>query len=490
MFFLLKSQNSSKFAQKLENFKQKLQNNPDIVARDITVCGKKIGVVYLQSMTDKKLISESIIAPILQIEEKDELTISSIKKSILQNLACQDVKNFSEALKAVVEDNVVLFVDGEESFLKIDAEDFTARQPSEPPTSSVLRGPREGFTENIKTNISMIRRRIKSDKLVLKNLFVGKFSNTQVSLMYLKGVADKKILKQIEDQIKKIDIDGIVSSYYVECFLEQRPYSLFKQVGSSEKPDIISAKILEGRVAILVDNSPIVLTLPFVYAEEVQDVNDYYGRFYYATYMRWVRILGLFMAVIVPGAYLAMRLYHYKIIPLKFLITISNSNQGLPFTPFIELLFILILFEILYEVSLRLPKFLGLATSIVGALILGDTGVKAGLISPPGVMIIAMSIIAVYTIPDQNMQLSLIRLVFLLLGGTMGFLGMVGGIIYFCNYMNGLDAYSAPYLAPISPFIKNDRKDAMMKAPLREMTTRPKAFKNSNHVRLKDDEKK
>ena len=299
----------------------------------------------------------------------------------------------------------------------------------------------------------------------------------------------KKILKQIESQIKKIDIDGIVSSYYVECFLEQRPYSLFKQVGSSEKPDIISAKILEGRVAILVDNSPIVLTLPFIYAEEVQDVNDYYGRFYYATYMRWVRILGLFMAVIVPGAYLAMRLYHYKIIPLKFLITISNSNQGLPFTPFIELLFILILFEILYEVSLRLPKFLGLATSIVGALILGDTGVKAGLISPPGVMIIAMSIIAVYTIPDQNMQLSLIRFVFLLLGGTLGFLGMVAGIIYFCNYMNELNEYSAPYLAPISPHIKNDRKDAMMKAPLREMTTRPKAFKNSNSVRLKDDDK-
>ena len=336
---MLETQNFSEFDEKINNFKEKLQNNPDIVARDISVCEKKVGVIYLQSMTDKKLISESIIAPILEVEKKEGISIQNIKESVLQNLACKDVESFSDALKAVVGDNVVIFVEGEEGYLKIDAEDFTARQPSEPPTSSVLRGPREGFTENIKTNISMIRRRIKSDKLVLKNLFVGKYSNTQVSLMYLKGVADKKILKQIESQIKKINIDGIVSSYYVECFLEQRPYSLFKQVGSSEKPDIISAKILEGRVAILVDNSPIVLTLPFIYAEEVQDVNDYYGRFYYATYMRWVRILGLFMAVIVPGAYLAMRLYHYKIIPLKFLITISNSNQGLPFTPFIELIF-------------------------------------------------------------------------------------------------------------------------------------------------------
>lgn len=486
---MLETQNISKIDVILEKFKQKMQNNPDLVAREIFVCDKSLGVVYLKSMTDKKLIAQNVMAPIMKVDDPKLLTAKTIQDSVLQNMACEMMNGFDEALGAVVENNVVIFVEGEEEYLKIDAEEFSSRQPAEPPTSSVLRGPREGFTENIKVNVSMIRRRLKSDKLVFKDLFVGKYSNTQISLAYLQGVADKKIVREIEKQIKKINIDGIVSSYYVESFLEKRPYSLFKQVGSCEKPDIVCSKILEGRVAILVDNSPMVLTLPFVYAEEVQDVNDYYGRFYYATYMRWIRILGLFMAVIVPGAYLAMRLYHYKIIPLKFLITISNSNQGLPFTPFVELLFILILFEVLYEVSLRLPKYLGLATSIVGALILGDTGVKAGLISPPGVMIIAMSIISVYTIPDQNMQLSLIRLIFMILGGTLGFLGMVAGIIYFCNYMNGIDEYSAPYLAPISPHIKNDRKDMLIKSPLREMTTRPKSFKNSNRVRLKNDDK-
>ena len=197
---MLEKQYFSKFDEKLNNFKEKLQNNPDVVARDISVCEKKVGVIYLQSMTDKKLISESIIAPILEVEKKEDLLIQNIKESVLQNLECKDINNFSDALRAVVEDNVVIFIEGEEKYLKIDAEDFTTRQPSEPPTSSVLRGPREGFTENIKTNISMIRRRIKSDKLVLKNLFVGKYSNTQVSIMYLNGVADKKILKQIEKQ--------------------------------------------------------------------------------------------------------------------------------------------------------------------------------------------------------------------------------------------------------------------------------------------------
>lgn len=473
--------------EKLNNFKKKLKNNPDLIVRKLCSKSGDIGLVYLKSMTNEELISKSIIQPILKLK-KDDINLESLKSEILQTVNCEEIDTFDEAINAIVQNNVILFLEKQNKYLKIDVEFFIFRQPSEPPTSSVLRGPREGFTENIKTNISMIRRRLKTEDLVFKNMYVGRYSNTLVSLCYLDGVADKKILKQIEKQIKSINIDGIVSSYYIESLLEERPYSLFKQVGSTEKPDIACAKILEGRIAILVDNCPVVLTLPFIYAEEVQDVNDYNGRFYYSSYMRWIRILGLFMAVIVPGAYLAMRLYHYKIIPLKFLITISNSNQGLPFTPFIEMLFILVLFEILYEVSLRLPKFLGLATSIVGALILGDTGVKAGLISPPGVMIIAISIISVYTIPDQSMQLSLIRFVFLLLGGTLGFLGMVAGIIYFCNYLNSLNAYSAPYLAPISPYVKSDRKDAMIKQPLIDMKDRPKSFKNNQGKRIDIDE--
>ncbi len=472
---------------KLSKFQTELNQNPDVLIREVVACNKKIGMVYLKSMTDDKLISKSIIEPIVRIKNPQDVCLAKLKESILQTMACEDVETFEDAISQILSGKVILFDKNSEKYLSIDVEFFVTRAPSEPPTSSALSGPREGFTESIKTNISMLRRRLKTQDLIMKNFFVGKYSNTQVTLMFIKGIADKKIIKKIEKQIQQISIDGIISSHYIENFLETRPYSLFKQVGSSEKPDIVSSKILEGRVAILVDNSPTVLTLPFVYAEEVQDVNDYYGRFYYASYMRWIRILGLFMAVIVPGAYLAMRLHHYKIIPLKFLITISNSNQGLPFTPFIEMLFVLMLFEVLYEVSLRLPKFLGLATSIVGALILGDTGVKAGLISPPGVMIIAMSIISVYTIPDQAMQLSLMRLIFLLLGGTLGFLGMVAGILYFFNYLNSIDAYSAPYLAPLAPHIKNDKKDGMIKAPLVDMRTRPKSFDNHNRVRMRDE---
>ena len=180
---------------------------------------------------------------------------------------------------------------------------------------------------------------------------------------------------------------------------------MFKQIGNSEKPDIVCAKLLEGRVAILVDGSPMVLTVPFLYIEDIQSSDDYYSDNTRASFVRWVRMISIVISILTPALYIAIILHHYKAIPLKFLITIINTTKGLPLTPFAEILFVLLLFEILYEASLRMPKYLGMALSIVGALILGDTAVKAGLISPPAVMIVAISGLSIYCIPDQAPQL-------------------------------------------------------------------------------------
>ena len=179
-----------------------------------------------------------------------------------------------------------------------------------------------------------------------------------------------------------------------------------------------------------------------------------------------------------PGTYIALQLYHYNILPIKYLITIADSTQQVPFTPFIEILFISLLFQILYEVSLRLPSYLGLATSVVGALILGDTGVKAGLISPPAVIVVAIAKIALYTIPEQASQITILQYVFLVIGASLGLLGLIGGMLYFLNYANSVENFHTPYLAPFSPFILSDNKDALLKVPLDKMKTRPKSFKN------------
>lgn len=468
-----------------ETIKQKLLNNDDVMVRNLNVLNHIITIIYLKSMCDKTLLSHTIIEPILHIKNENDLNLESIQQKYISANTVKQVETIENCVEEILKNQLILFIDNKPQFLAIDIEFFPTRAIMEPPTSAVLQGPREGFVEDIKTNISLVRRRFPSPHLKLINLEVGRLTKTKVCVCFLNNVADKKIVKEIVKKIESIGIDGIVDAFYIAEFLEDRPSSIFKQVGICEKPDILSGKMLEGRIGILVDNSPTVLTLPFVYLEDMQSSNDYYSKPIYASFVRMIRLLGVLMSVLTPALYLTLRLYHYKILPLKFLITISNSTQNIPFPPFIEILFILILFEILYEVSLRLPRYLGLATSIVGALILGDTGVKAGLISPPGVMIVALSLIAIYTVPDQIYQITILRFIFLLLGGTVGIFGIIGGIIFFINHLSSFNSYGAPYLAPFAPYIKNDKKDAIFKVPIDEMRTRPKSIKNTNPIKLK-----
>ena len=291
-------------------------------------------------------------------------------------------------------------------------------------------------------------------------------------------------LPNVTKKIQEIKIDGIVDSSYILEFLQERPNSLFKQIGNTEKPDIVTAKLLEGKVAIIVDNSPIVLTVPFVLIEDLQNSNDYYTNHHYSSIVRVIRLLGLLIALVAPGVYLALQIYHYNILPLNFLITIADTTQGLPFTPFLEILFIFLLFQILYEVSLRLPSYLGLATSVVGALILGDTGVKAGLISPPGVIIVALSKIALYTIPEQSSQVTVLQIIFIILGGSLGLVGMIAGFVYLLNYLNTIDSYGTPYLAPYGPRIPEDLKDGILTEPIPYMKERPNSFSPEKKEKL------
>lgn len=455
----------------------------DFASRIIDKNGVQIGFVFLKSITDNLVFSQAIFEPILQCKEQISFqTLSQIIKS-------NDIVSIGESqiVDKILTGCVVVLLSNSEEILSVDILKFNMRTPSEPPTSPVIMGPREGFTEDIKTNITLIRRHFYTEQLVFEEFFLGEESKTQVVLAYLNDIVDKKIVKSIRKKLNKIKIDGIVDSYYLVTLLSNRPKSILKQIGSAEKPDIVSAKMLEGRVAIIVDNSPIVLTIPFVFLEDLQNSNDYYTNYIYASFLRFIRIIGLFMAVVGPGTFIALQLFHYNILPLKYLITIADSTQQVPFTPFIEILFITLLFQILYEVSLRLPSYLGLATSIVGALILGDTGVKAGLISPPSVIVVAIAKIALYTVPEQAAQINILQLVFIVLGASLGILGLVGGTIYFVTYANTIENFGAPYLAPFSPFILNDSKDAFFKVPISEMKTRPEAFSTVNEDRMNDE---
>ena len=468
-----------KVEKEIEKIKEKLHNSIDVTGRIVKKNDVLVGFVYLKSITDNLIFSQAIFEPVSKW--KGEFSFETLCQIVEANDVAEIEQN--EVIEKVLKGSVVVFVSNSNKILAIDIQKYNMRTPTEPPTSPVIMGPREGFTEDMKTNMTLLRRRFYSSQLVFEQTEVGSTTKTQVILAYLDGIVDMKIVKQIKKKLQSIKIDGVVDSYYLLSLLSNRPNSLFKQIGNTEKPDIIAAKMLEGRVAVIVDNSPIVLTIPFVFLEDLQNSNDYYTNYIYSGFLRVIRLIGLLIAIIGPGSYIALQLFHYNILPIKYLITIADATQQVPFTPFIEILFISLLFQILYEVSLRLPSYLGLATSIVGALILGDTGVKAGLISPPSVIVVAIAKIALYTIPEQSAQINVLQFVFLIIGASLGLLGLIGGMIYFLAYANSIENYGAPYLAPFSPFILGDNKDGIIKVPLSDMEKRPKSFKTKNKDR-------
>jgi len=461
-------------------------NRDDLILRELEVDNHKFAIFYILGLSDGENLSKLVIAPILkynQYPKKD--IINTLQKHILYFSEISQEKEIDNIISELLKGKAIIIADNENQVISLQSDKHKERSIAEPPTSAVIKGPRGGLVENLKTNLGTIKNILQTKDLATINLKVGKRTQTSVAIVYIKGIADDKVVKEIEEKIKLIDIDGIIDSYYIGQFLETRKTSIFKQVGITEKPDVVSAKVLEGRVAIIVDGSPIALTLPFVLFEDLQSSNDYYSERAHVTMVRIIRLLSLFITVLLPGLYIAIELHHYKVIPLKYLITILNTTQGLPLTPLLELLFVLVLFEILYEASLRMPRYLGQAMSIVGALILGDTAVKAGIVSPPAVMVVALSSIALYIIPDQAPQLSLTRLLFTIAGGILGFYGIALGGMFILFYFNDFDAYGSPYLAPLSPSVKSDLKDYIIKSDLTKMQIRPKSIPNKNKRRQK-----
>ena len=464
----------------LNEIKQKLHESGDLKSRTVQFFGTNVSICYLAPISDNLLLNQTIMNPILEYPYSPEDDIlATLKENVLSNNEVTEFENLDDAIEKLLQGNCLILIDHANVLLGCDIEKITVRAITEPPTSIVIKGPREGFNESLKYNLAMIRQRSKSEDLVVTTLDVGKVTSTQVAVVYFNSLADKKNVKHILQKLKHIDIDGIVDSHYLVSYLQKNPKSLFKQVGDTEKPDILVGKMLEGRIGILVDGSPIALTLPFILIEDLQNSDDYYSQPIRVTFLRVLRLIGVILAVLLPGVYVALEKYHYKILPTEFLVTIMNTTQGIPFSPFIELLFVVLLFEILYEANLRMPQYFGMAMSIVGALILGETAINAGLVSPPAVMIVALSGITFYIIPSQAAQFSILRLLALVIGAAVGLYGILIFCVFLISYLSSFDSYNSAYLAPTSPFVRDDQKDYFKREIIKDMKKRPKSISNN-----------
>ncbi len=474
-----------------EQIKRQLQydfgQSFDLIVVPAVVCGHDALYAYLAGLSDRNLLEQGLLIPLAAAPccAIDTQTLAGNARSSAPLKALADI---AEAEQAIANGEVVLWV--EDAFFSFLLPQFDKRAVAEPPTSAVIKGPREGFGEDIGQNVTLLRRRVKDKCLVVKHLTVGRVTHTAVAVCFLSTIADSHVVDEVVRRIEAIDIDGVVDSAYVGQLITDNPNSIFTQFSTAEKPDIVTAKILEGRVAVLVDGSPMVITLPCLLIEGFQDSEDYYRGNKRTTFLRVIRLIGILLAVLLPAAYVAVQEYHYQVLPLKFLVTVVNATNGVPFSPTIEMFIVLILFEILNEASVRMPKYVGMALSIVGAVVLGETAVNAGLLSSPAVLVMALSAIGLYTTPEHIGSLGLLRFVFLVMAGLFGFVGLLICTLVMVCYVVTLTNYGAAYAGPIAPFVAVDAKDTFVKASLDKMTTRPFSIPNRNHVRMRRRDKR
>lgn len=472
----------SKSLQKNVNYLKKLLDSDDVKFKDVKVGAKNGVIVFVADLTDKSAIGELILRPAINLKSK--VTKNALDK-ILLSPKSETLNDLDEVADKIACGHLALIADGVSAVYLFALKKFDKRAISEPPTSTVIKGPREGFVESLPVNIAMMRRKLATFDLKFKFLSVGEYSKTQVAICFIDGIADKNLVERLKKRISEINIDAVLDSSYLSKFLGEHKTSLFKQIGNTEKPDILAAKILEGRVAVFVDGSPIALTLPYLLIEDFQSPSDYYNSSYSATISRIIRTFAVVISIYLPAFYVAAQLFHLQLIPLSFLLTIVNSIKGIPLSPSYEMFFTLLIFEILNEASVRMPRYVGMVVSIVGGLVLGETAVNAGIISAPALMIIALSGICLYTVPELLQTFSIIRLLMLVIGGSFGAFGLLIASAVLIIYLVSFETYETPLLAPFSPLVTKDLKDGLYKGFMIEQSIRPLSLKNANKRRLK-----
>lgn len=462
--------------------KKILKSGDILVFEFVSQGGKKFAAIYADGICNKELLGELVVKPLRIVQKEDDIQKVRL---LLASPEVKDGKKISDAIKEISDGNAVLFIDGEDDYFIIGLKSPPARAVAEPPTDIAVKGPREGFIEEIKTNMGLVRKRIKTDKLQIKTLKCGKRSETNIAIVYVEGVCPKGLPEKVEREIQENDIDIIPDSSYVSAFISKRPRSIFKRCGTSEKPDVFCSKVLEGRVGILVDGSPIAITVPYMIVEDFQSAEDYYSSSYRATTLRAIRLISIMVGIFLPALYISAQLFKAQLIPFRLLLKISSSTQGLPLSPSIEMFLTLLVLEVLNEASIRMPKYVGLALSVVGALVLGDTAVKAGIISTPAIIIIAFSAICLYTVPDLVETTTTLRWIYLIIAGSVGPFGVVVLTAFLISYLVTEQSYGVPLMTPFAPLVKNDLYDSMVKANMYTLKNRPQSIKTQDKVRLK-----
>ncbi len=470
----------------LELIRKIYHGSSDIVFREFsggTNKEFKMAIIYVDGLVDKTIIHEEILKSIMlearAVKPNSGISKREIYQQILsRTLTAADIyeeEDFKRVLLAIASGDAVLLIDGHDTAICVSARGWENRGVQEPVTEAVVRGPRDGFTETLRTNTALLRRRLRDPNLVIKSHVIGRRTQTDVVVAYLQDLASPQIVKEVEKRLGLIDVDGILESGFIEQLIEDDWMTPFPQIQYTERPDAVAGQLLEGKVVIMVDNTPFVLVVPAPFMSFFQSPEDYYQRWMFATFSRWIRVLSTLITLTLPGLYIALSSFHPGMIPARLVSSMAAAHEGVPFPAFIEALLMTITLELLMEAGIRLPGPIGQTVSIVGGLVIGDAAVSANLVSPLMVIVVALTAISSFTIPNYNMNFAIrvMRFVVIFAAAILGLLGIVLMMLLILTHLVNLKSFGVGYMEPFAPFKTRAPFDTFIRAPLPFLKTRP-----------------
>ncbi len=467
---------NSSLKENINQLKKMFKNSADFTVRDMKLKSQlklNAAVITIEGMCSKEVVAISVINPLLEYDfeyAKPEKVFELIEKTVLTSSEIVEVNSIDEVITFSTSGFAVIAVDGASKMLAIGTQGFSFRGVNEPESEVVQRGSREGFTEPLRINMTLIRRRIKSPDLVFETVTVGSTSQTQMMICYLQKRVSENILEEVRKRLASCDLKTVLASGYLTDYLEDRgAKSLFSGVGISERPDTVCGKLTEGRVAILVDGTPAVIIVPHLFVEEFQSVDDYSSRPYYAAFVRILKYISFFAAVFLPGLYTAFAQFHPEYFPTGLLIKTSEALLQTPLSVTFEVILITFLYEIMREAGLRIPKPLGHAVSIVGALVIGESAVSAGIISSSSLMVVAAAAICSYVTAALYPPIMVLRFAFVIVGGIFGLWGIVLLACILLINMCGKTSFGVPYMSSLAPFSWRRMRDVFVRDGWRKL---------------------
>ena len=479
-------QYSSDLKMNVEQLKEIFNDTSDFQKIDIIVGEKNACVCYIGTTLNKSDLNAKVLEPLRDaFPKKDINTVDKLREAYFPAVSYEYAENIHEIVWKVLNGYAVILIDNFQKGLALDIGGTEKRSITEPSTQTIIRGPKDSFVEDLNTNLGLVRKRIKNPRLKFEEYFVGSDTNTKLVIGYMKGIVNDDILTEVKQRIKKINTSSVLDTGNIEEFITDTPFTFFPLIFNTERPDSVSGNIIEGKIAIFLDGTPFALIVPSVFTDFFQATEDYYQPFFMSSFIRIVRYLAFMITLILPSLYVALTTFHHELLPTPLLISVQSQREGVPFPAVIEILIMEFTFEVLREAGIRMPRAVGQTLSIVGALVIGQAAVEAGLVSNVLVIIVAFSGISSFVSPIYNFSIAsrLIRFILIIAAACLGLYGVLLMLIVMVIHLVSLRSFGVPYLTPVAPFKLKDQKDVFVRFPIWSDRTRPSYLLTSSPVK-------